>query len=392
MMRLNRGAAAPALAAVAAPLPLLLLALLLPLASAQFTQITSTFLAGTCNVDDGFGAEDKMAICNGDLVFIDLDPDVSNVWRYRYQPAANVWSKDPLVALPCPDSGEGGLVPRETGYVIGQTKGPFGGDRLLVLGGAASGSLDDENNVYFSDDCGRTWSCYDGEQVWQPRDFAAVALPSGVLPYDPTVMAGGLVEAGPGDYEFSIAFLLSYDGGVSWQRPECGSIDDCRYKLPVPDTFGRCLALDGGNYYQHCFMLPEAPLTSGAMAADWTTLYAWYEPEDTDDDANLGRVYYLNASNFNSGWSQLPGAHYGGMDGGRKVGYRATGPVDRPPAHALSLTSRLAAPTFPPTSLLHRSSCAARCPAAAASSIRTTMPRSFGSSPTITSSARASSR
>jgi hypothetical protein len=130
MMRLNRGAAAPALAAVAAPLPLLLLALLLPLASAQFTQITSTFLAGTCNVDDGFGAEDKMAICNGDLVFIDLDPDVSNVWRYRYQPAANAWSKDPLVALPCPDSGEGGLVPRETGYVIGQTKGPFGGDRL----------------------------------------------------------------------------------------------------------------------------------------------------------------------------------------------------------------------------------------------------------------------
>ena len=76
MMGLNRGAVAPALAAVAAPLPLLLLALLLPLASAQFTQITSTFLAGTCNVDDGFGAEDKMAICNGDLVFIDLDPDV----------------------------------------------------------------------------------------------------------------------------------------------------------------------------------------------------------------------------------------------------------------------------------------------------------------------------
>ena len=107
-------------------------------ARAQFTQITATFLSGAADPADGFGAEDKFAICNNDLVFIDLDPLPSNVWRFRYSTATGAWTKDPLVANSCPDLGQGGLVPRETGYVVGSTTGPSGGDRLLVLGGAST--------------------------------------------------------------------------------------------------------------------------------------------------------------------------------------------------------------------------------------------------------------
>jgi len=138
-------------------------------------------------------------------------------------------------------------------------------------------------------------------------------------------MLGGFVESGPGDFLFSIAFFLSYDGGISWQRPECTSISNCRFSLPVPDTFGRCIAED--DLYRHCYVIPDTPALSGSIAADWTTMYLFYEPEDVpDDDQGIGRVYYLNASNFATGWSLLPGAGYGGQDGGRKIFLRGKVP------------------------------------------------------------------
>ena len=158
------------------PLPRLLLLLVLlpaPPAAAQFTQITDSFLTGVADPADGFGAEDKLAICNGDLVFVDLDDgvDLSNNYRFIYRPATGAWAKDGLTSSACPDSNQGNLIPRETGYVVGTARSPFGGDRLLVLGGASTTTEPRhiENNVYYSDDCGLTWRCYDGQQARIPR-------------------------------------------------------------------------------------------------------------------------------------------------------------------------------------------------------------------------------
>ena len=199
---------------------------------------------------------------------------------------------------------------------------------------------------YYSDDCGLTWFCYDGQQTWAPREFASVLQARGILPFDPVVMTGGIsttdTSTGP-----SIAFFLSYDGGISWQRPECTTEATCRNALIYADTFGRCM--DEYAYYKHCYTIPPDVrfACSGSLTADWTTLYLHYEPSNNNP---AGLVYYLNQSNFGSGWLPLPSAAFGGTRGGRKVYLRGGAPgsgcfvsadylaedlwVDKPPANA----------------------------------------------------------
>jgi hypothetical protein len=48
--------------------------------SGPFTQLTANFLDGIADPTDQFGMEDKMVQCNGDIVFIDLDPDINDVY------------------------------------------------------------------------------------------------------------------------------------------------------------------------------------------------------------------------------------------------------------------------------------------------------------------------
>ena len=66
---------------------------------------------------------------------------MDNPLAYQYATKTGQWSKTPIVALPCPDPNQGALLPRRTGYTVGQTVGPLG-DRLLILGGNSG-----ENNV-----------------------------------------------------------------------------------------------------------------------------------------------------------------------------------------------------------------------------------------------------
>jgi hypothetical protein len=107
-----------------------------------FTLLSSNALDGTADPDNNFGPEDKLVSCNEKLVFIDLDTDgTSPDTVISYSTITKAWTKTRVVANACPDSGQGGLLPRDSGYTVGTTAGPSG-DRLLVLGGTV-----EENNV-----------------------------------------------------------------------------------------------------------------------------------------------------------------------------------------------------------------------------------------------------
>ena len=142
----------------------------------------------------------------------------------------------------------------------------------------------------------------------------------GVLPFDPSVLVGGY-SVSDTSAGLSVAFFLSYDGGITWQRPECTTEANCcaepgaRCQLGVADTYGRCLA--EYSYYKHCYMAPDqGAITSGSLSADWSTYYIHYEPSTANPS---GVVYYLNMTNFGTGWNKLPGAAFGAQRGGRKV-------------------------------------------------------------------------
>jgi len=87
------------------------------------------------------------------------DPS-NDLWSYnrgtalQYNNITNAWTGYAISAAACPDPNQppAPLVPRDSGYTVGIIfdKGQGGGDRLVVLGGDQG-----ENNVYFSDDCGR---------------------------------------------------------------------------------------------------------------------------------------------------------------------------------------------------------------------------------------------
>ena len=120
-------------------------------------------------------------------------------------------------------------------------------------------------------------------------------------------MAGGLAN----EAIFSVMMGVSYNFGIDWQRPYCRTVENCRGSLTSPDAYGTC---SNDAWYPHCYLLPVAPALSGSMAFDTTTLYLFQEKEDV---GGLGDVFYLNASNVDSGWTKLAGAPDGGY--GRKV-------------------------------------------------------------------------
>jgi hypothetical protein len=113
-----------------------------------FTQLTSNFLDNTADPANRFGAEDKALFCNNQFVFIDLD--ITPQW-YSYD--GTTWTTGTVQqTVPC--SNNNTLFPRDSGYTLGYTANPITLlDRLLLLGGSAT-----DGDVYYSDDCGRTWT------------------------------------------------------------------------------------------------------------------------------------------------------------------------------------------------------------------------------------------
>ena len=298
-------ASAPLLARppLLSPPPLLLL-LLAANAAAQytgpFTQLTSSFL-NVADPADGFGPEDKLCACQGDLVFIDLDEQGGEWFRYAAS-STKTWSRGPISqAGACAQGGP--LYPRDAGYTVAVTVNESRADRLVILGGSSN-----EHNVYYSDDCGATWSCYSANQIWDPRAFASLIHTDGIFPGDPLVMLGGLSL----EQITSYAQFESTNGGRDWKRPTCADAAACRGTLASkgfgPDLRGFCADTTDAL---KCYMLPDLPSYAGSVATDWSTMWFWLEAVDD------GTVWFLNSTNYASGWTQYPAATSGGY--GRKV-------------------------------------------------------------------------
>lgn len=143
---------------------------------AQFTMQSYNGLIGAVDLGDEFGPEDKLQVCYNQtttrttplLVYPDLDGTGT---LFVSADMGKTWATSPITSYACPDPGQPSspLAPRDAGYTMGVTvDNTTGFDRLVILGGDG----DATNNVYYSDDCGLSWNCYDGEQIWDPRDFA----------------------------------------------------------------------------------------------------------------------------------------------------------------------------------------------------------------------------
>ena len=174
-----------------------------------FTLLSASALDGVSDPDDDFGAEDKLVSCNNKLVFVDLETDgtTSDDTVISYDTVTQKWSRQTIVSNGCPDyPNDPSLIPRDGGYSVGSTNGPVG-DRLLIIGGNNA-----DNNVFYSDDCGVTWDCYDGPNFFNPRSFSPIIHPKGIFPGDPIFFAGGL----SGETTFSVMFAMSYDYGIHW--------------------------------------------------------------------------------------------------------------------------------------------------------------------------------
>lgn len=276
-----------------------------------------------------------MQPCNNQLVFIDLDSD--GEW-FAYD--GTTWSRG-LVELDVLCTNGSQLFPRGNGYTVGTARQPLTGrDRLLVLGG---GDRDSKHNVYYSDNCGRSWSCHSAPQIWNFMDYASIVRAPTSYPQDVTIMAAGGTLTG--DRQGTI--LVTDDAGFTWERPACTNLSTCQLDclevfrticLLEPfqaDAFGNC---DESNpNWGLCYLLPDWPLypgmvwppgpegcpdqqfnhmCPGGLAADWDTLWMWTEVHDG------GRVWSLGSGDLTTGWV-LTNATWGGY--GRKV--RAALPV-----------------------------------------------------------------
>ena len=144
-----------------------------------FKMLSYAGLAGAVNLNDESGAEDKLVVCYNRtvsrtaplLVYPDLDNQNGTLFVSADTGAS--WDKLPIVSRACPDPGQppAPLAPRTASYTVGMAvDNSTGFDRILILGGDG----DTTNNVYYSDDCGVSWDCYDGEQEWDPRGACRV--------------------------------------------------------------------------------------------------------------------------------------------------------------------------------------------------------------------------
>jgi hypothetical protein len=135
-----------------------------------------------------------------------------------YRPPASPRARPPAGGT-C-DNNSSSLFPRTNAYAVAAVKsfGTGGNDRLLVIGGG-----DNDNNVFYSDDCGATWACNDASEFFVASRYRwVVDVPGVSIPYAPLIFGGGYSEPdGPGMLIPSIGVFVTSDGGITWNRPLC---------------------------------------------------------------------------------------------------------------------------------------------------------------------------
>jgi hypothetical protein len=282
-----------------------------------FVQISSNALDGFSDPSNRYGPEDKLLAVNGKLVFVNLENSGEVVIN---DPDTQSWEYASIQTTACIPDDPGTLLPRDGGYTVGVTQNPSGTDRLIILGGSEG-----DNNVWFSDDNGITWSCSSIPQVWIGRDFSPIWHQPGIVPGDPMIMLGGAVfDDITGDEIPSIGMFLSYDYGLHYQRPFCSLANNCGgngTSFPPNPGFP-----DGGDdtnqvdnvcwLANECYLLPEASIYPGQVASDWNTLWLW---------SNTKKLYFLNRTNFGIGWQSIDSDNSNSF--GRKVFIRGTVPL-----------------------------------------------------------------
>ena len=104
--------------------------------------------------------------------------------------------------------------------------------------------------LFSSDDCGLTFQCWDGDQIWNPREFA----PFFSVPGMPgTLWMGGGFSQGiiP-----SVGVWFSQGtSGITWQRPPCAA-PPCNYPYNQPPD-------------PQSWLFPIVPALPGQLASDW---------------------------------------------------------------------------------------------------------------------------
>ena len=242
-----------------------------------FTLLSSTGLTGTSDPNNKFSAADHLVWCKNGFSLIDLDSNTTAI-QYRSDDGGQTWNQQTIYFVTCPDGLP--LIPRDSGYTVAVTVNPSNnGDRIVIVGGDAQ-----DSDVWISDDCGATFTCLDTPEDWTPRDFPILYSPPSIEFEDNPLWMGGGKTGGI----YSVGFFESMDGGQSWSRPICQVPGTCTY--PYTDQ----------NYY----MFPNPP-TMGKLVADTRTVYFFDDWTGGNPDLS---VFYLNSSNYGTGWQPIPGA------------------------------------------------------------------------------------
>ena len=260
-------------------------------ASAQYTRLSADGLAGVGDAMARLLPAGKLVFCAGEPVIVEIRESVSAT-IHKAANGGRSWSHAPIVtAAECPTSNTPApLIARDQSYMVGVTPhNVTGEDRIIVIGGGL------DTNVYYSDDCGATFSCYDGVQPWDARGDAALFS----VPGTPGVwMAGGLVVIGLTSV-FSVGVFTSSDAGMSWSRPVCAH-PPCQNSFDPPTG-------------PPVWVMPVVPILWDQLASDEADTNAW------DFDYGGGTMFRLNATTTAAGFDVIQGAGGGGASAGRKV-------------------------------------------------------------------------